>query len=60
MAIALNGLPPTRVAYYQGSYDANRETHLQNTRESMALKRKRKADDAAKPEEENEERESDE
>ena len=58
VTFVLNGLPPTRVAYYQGSYDANRETQLKNCREWMAKnrKRKRKVDDAAKPEEEKEER----
>lgn len=58
VAFVLNGLPPSRAAYYQASYDANRETQLRNTRDSVAKKRKRKrkVDDAAEPEQENEER----
>jgi len=60
VALALKGLPPTRAAWYQELYDANRETKLQNTRETMALKRKRNAA-AAKPEEDDkEEQEEDE
>jgi hypothetical protein len=48
VAIALKGLPPTRAAYYQGLYDANRSAHLQKLKErNTARRKKRKLDSAS-------------
>ena len=48
VATVLNGLPPTRAAWYQGRYDANRAAHLQEVKEwDAARKKKRKLESAS-------------